>query len=113
MSGLRTLGDQAEDRAAQFLQDQGFTIITRNFSTRSGELDIVALEAEMLVFVEVKLRRASAPEEAITPTKAKRLRSAAREYLEKMGESLRPYRFDLLAMTANEVRHHRQVMQSD
>ncbi len=113
MPGLRKLGDQAEDRAALYLIESGFTIVTRNFSTKSGELDIVALEAEMLVFIEVKLRRSSAPEEAITATKAKRLRAAAREYLQKMDEGDRPFRFDLLALTANEVRHHRQVMQSD
>ncbi|MEQ1823812.1 MAG: YraN family protein [Fimbriimonadaceae bacterium] len=113
MSGLRKLGDDAEERAANFLIESGFTIVTRNFSTRSGELDIVALDGELLVFVEVKLRRGSSPEEAITATKATRLRAAAREYLQKMGESERSFRFDLVAVTPAEIRHHQNALQTD
>lgn len=109
----RRLGDEAEERAVRHLIEHGFTIVTRNASSRHGELDIVALEDDQLVFVEVKLRRSGVAEEAVTPEKGRRLRLAAQDYLQGIGDPERSYRFDLIAIDSSGVRHHREVLQRD
>jgi putative endonuclease len=50
----RVLGDEGEERAVQTLKSAGMDIIARNFRSRRGEIDIIALDGETLVFVEVK-----------------------------------------------------------
>jgi putative endonuclease len=52
----RQTGTLAENSAAAFLEAQGFTIITRNFLRRIGELDIVARAGDLLVVAEVRTR---------------------------------------------------------
>lgn len=47
-------GDKGESAAADYLMDRGYTVIQRNFRTRAGEIDIIALKDGVLVFVEVK-----------------------------------------------------------
>ena len=59
MATTRTVGARAESQAAAFLADQGLRIVERNFSCRLGEIDIVALDQQCLVFVEVRTRRQS------------------------------------------------------
>ena len=50
----RLIGDEGENRAATFLEAKGFSIIERNWRTKSGEIDIIAVKNGILVFVEVK-----------------------------------------------------------
>lgn len=103
----RELGAEAEDQAAQHLLSLGYTLITRRYSARGGELDVVALDGDVIVFVEVKARRdGRAPEESITPTKAARLRRAARAYLQEAGTPEHPHRFDVIAIDREGLRHH-------
>lgn len=109
----RRLGDEGEERAVAYLRGIGFTIVTRNAHSRHGEIDIVALDEDLLVLVEVKLRRTSIPEESITPVKAARMRAAARDYLAAIGEPERDFRFDLIAIAGKELRHHRGVLRED
>lgn len=47
-------GNEGEDRAASFLQQKGYDIVDRNWRTRRGEIDIVAVNADYIVFAEVK-----------------------------------------------------------
>lgn len=54
------VGRIGEDLAAHYLEQQGYEIVDRNYRTRYGEIDIVALDGEALVFVEVKTRRSYA-----------------------------------------------------
>jgi putative endonuclease len=77
---------------------------------RQGELDLIALDGEVLVFVEVKQRSAPGyvPEESIGSKKARALRLAGEEYLQEVGED-REIRFDLVAMDADGLRHHRDI----
>ena len=89
-------GAQAETLAARFLAERGLAIVTRNFRTRMGEIDIVARDRETLVFVEVRKRRSAAYGGAIASiTDAKRVRliAAAKAYLAMIGEEP-PCRFD-------------------
>ena len=66
------LGKQGEDMATEYLRRRGYTILDRNFKARYGEIDIIALDHNILVFVEVKTREDASfgtPEEAVTPRK--------------------------------------------
>ena len=65
-------GKLAEDYAVKLLIENSYTIIDRNFHSRFGEIDIIALKEDVLVFVEVKARwslKFGKPEEAVTPSK--------------------------------------------
>ena len=76
-------GKKGDGLACQFLQNEGYRIIERNFRIRGGEIDIVALEGQTLVYIEVKTRTSyqfGRPEEAVTPRKIKFLERAAKFY---------------------------------
>lgn len=109
----RELGVKAEDRAASYLLDLGYSLITRRYVVQGGEIDIVALDGEVLVFVEVKSRRDALPEESLTPRKSSRLRVAAKAYLHAIGSPDHPHRFDLVAVTPEGIRHHSAVLFED
>jgi len=82
--GSRAYGRVAEAGAVQFLTSQGFIIVATNFTTRLGELDIVAMEGTVLCFVEVKARRTrsmASALQAVTLRKQRRILAAAERYL--------------------------------
>ena len=108
MPGVRRLGGDAEDRAAEYLIEKGFTIITRRYKARHGEIDIVALDGDVLVMVEVKERTKPGyiPEESVGVMKARRIGLAASEYVRKNGELEREIRFDLICFDPSGLRHH-------
>ena len=109
----RAKGATAEDLAADFLTAKGMNIIKRNFHFgREGEIDIIARDGNILVFVEVKSRRTSdfgTPEDGVTFAKRKFLRRAAEGYLYVNRLTDRECRFDFVGVdyTKNpaEVRH--------
>lgn len=87
----RQKGNEGEDLAIDFLREKGYKIIEKNFYSRSGEVDIVALDpstssgrgGETLVFVEVKTRWSKAfgePAEAVTPWKLNSIIKTASYY---------------------------------
>ncbi|MCW5937218.1 MAG: YraN family protein [Fimbriimonadaceae bacterium] len=106
MPNLRRLGAQHEDRAAQHLLDMGYSLVARRVKTRSGEIDIIALDGETLVFVEVKFRERGIPEAALDATKERRFHAAVEEYLAKSGSADRPTRYDFIAVTPEAIRHY-------
>jgi len=102
----KALGRQGEDLAAAYLTQQGYEIITRNWRTRSGELDIVARDGDWLVFVEVRARRIGkgaaaptlgSPEESVTPRKQLQLVALADAYLFELPWG-GPWRIDVIAL---------------
>ena len=81
----REIGSFKEQKACEYLCAQGLKIIDRNFSCRSGEIDIIAIKEGVLHFVEVKTRtgdRYGYPSEAVTATKQTRIKKAAEQYLQ-------------------------------
>ena len=95
-------GAAAEALAASYLAARGLTVVHRNYRCRGGEIDLVARDGEMLVFVEVRLRRNRAfgtAAESITAAKRRRLRLAARHYLARLGHEP-PCRFDAVLLDA-------------
>jgi len=96
---LKTLGDNAERLAAEYLQQQGLTLITSNYRCKFGEIDLVMRDAKTLVFVEVRLRTNSkfgGAASSITPAKQRKLAMAAEHYLQKHGQA--NCRFDAILM---------------
>ena len=109
----RALGAAGEAAALHHLERRGFRIVERNVRCRLGEIDLVALDGAVVVFVEVKGnrgRRHGAPEEMVTPRKQRRLTRLALWYLQRRGWLGRPARFDVVAVDwdsagASGVRH--------
>ena len=78
------IGAWGEDQAASFLLENGLQIVGRNYRTPDGEIDLIALEGNTVVFVEVKTRtnmNFGFPEESVTEEKLDHLSGAAEEYL--------------------------------
>ena len=93
-------GELAEDAAESFLRASGYRIVERNLRTKLGEIDFVALDGEVLCFVEVKARLSAEfghAIEAVGPRKRARLARVASLVLAK-NRSQRACRFDVLGL---------------
>ena len=98
-------GDLGEKLAAAFLEERGYKVLEKNYRCPRGEIDIVARQADTLVFVEVRTKKSlcfGSPEESITPVKMARLRAAAAHY-GQAHEGLPPQRrIDVVAIEMNK-----------
>ena len=94
----RVLGDEGERAAARHLKKRGMRVITRGYRTALGEIDLIARDGAILVFVEVKTRRAGHPEEAVTEEKQRRLTMAALHFLRRYKLLNQRCRFDVVAI---------------
>lgn len=98
-------GAQAEALAAAFLAQRGLVVVERNWRRRCGELDLIARDGDMLVFVEVRLRRRGnfgGAAASITTAKQARLIKAAGLYLAKFAHAP-PCRFDAILCDALDL----------
>jgi len=98
----QALGQFGENLAAGYLHGLGYQIVERNWRHEIGELDLVALDGECLVFVEVKTRSTLAcgyPAEAIGAVKLARLRRLAGAYLQQKQPTAEAIRLDVIAVT--------------
>lgn len=94
----RDIGAKAEKLAKDYLADQGLCLVTQNFFSRFGEIDIIMRDGDCLVFVEVRQRVCSdAAIESVTLSKQKKLIKTAEYYLLKSGYECN-CRFDLIAI---------------
>ena len=101
----REIGTWGEDRAAEYLTGKGYRILRRNFSSRTGEIDIICKSGNMTVFVEVKTRRSSTyadPRDFVTYSKQKKLRSAAKWWLSMTKTYDYPARFDVIEVISSD-----------
>lgn len=101
----RALGDAAERRAAEYLQRHGVRLLTRNYSCRGGEIDIVGQDGAIVVFVEVRLRaQLENAADSIDDGKQRRIQHAAEHYLAALDDE--PLcRFDaVLVDSGGEIR---------
>ena len=83
MKHNQKVGKWGEDAVAVYLAERGYEIITRNARTPYGEIDIVAKQADITVFVEVKARTSNKmglPEEAVNPRKQAHMLACAEHY---------------------------------
>ncbi len=94
-------GKKSERLAAEFLDRMGYRILETNYRSKVGEIDIIARDKGVIVFVEVKARASSrfgSPKGAVTPAKQRKISMAALEYLKRSGESGARARFDVVAI---------------
>lgn len=101
-------GLSGEQRAEKYLCDQGMRCEARRYRGSDGELDLVMLDGEAVVFVEVKSRPgkpAGSGLLAVTSDKQRRMINAATVFLAQRGWMDRPARFDVVEISADGVLH--------
>ena len=99
------LGQAGEKAAGDMLTGRGYRVVARNYRVRGGELDLVCLDGDTVVFVEVKTRGPGSlgrPDQAVTPVKRGRLVRAAAAFLSERDWWERPCRFDVVAVLVRE-----------
>ena len=101
--GRIDVGRIGERIARHHLQGKGYRIVDANYQCRWGEVDLIALDGPVWVFVEVRTRRSAAygsPEESVTPAKARRLTLTAQDFLRRRvaDSSNLEWRIDLVAI---------------
>lgn len=105
----RRTGTAYENRAVLFLREKGYQVLEINFYTRFGEIDIIAMDGNYLVFVEVKYRKSTnmgTALESVTPAKQRRIIQSARYYIyHKFFREDIPCRFDVIAFEGEKVIH--------
>lgn len=111
----RAVGTKYEEKAEQFLKEQGIKILCKNFRCKQGEIDIIAIDQKCLVFVEVKYRSSNQkgiPEEAVGIYKQKKICSVAEFFL-----YTHPYysnqmiRYDVVAISGDDIRWHKAAFE--
>lgn len=97
----RAVGDYGEQVACEHLSRCGYEVLDRNWRCAAGELDVVARKDGVLVFCEVKTRRSTrfgSPAEAVTWSKAARLRRLAVAWLRAHGQRAHQIRIDVVSV---------------
>jgi putative endonuclease len=95
------VGRWGENIAAAYLENNGYSLLARNFRTAHGEIDIIGMKGDLLVFVEVKTRRShifAYPEDSVTLRKQSYLLSAAEEYLQNCTFPVESWQFDVITV---------------
>ena len=110
------LGRDAEARARRYLAGAGFEILSSNYRTPAGEIDIIAREGDVLCFVEVRSRADTGsydPLETITYEKRRRIERAAEVYLEALSGPRPAVRFDVVSVKGQRIDLLRDAFQTD
>ena len=104
------LGRTGEATAAAWYEEHGYEILERNWRRREGEVDLIVRRGRTVVFCEVKTRSSDTfgtAAEAVVPAKQRRIRRLAARWLAELtpasGRALVDLRFDVVAITADEV----------
>jgi putative endonuclease len=113
LSAKQRQGQGWEQRALAHLTGHGLRLVESNFSCKSGEIDLILRDGEVLVFVEVRQRAGRAHGGAaasITPAKIRRLVRAAETYLLRFPR-VPPCRFDVIAIDGEHLEWLRDAIQ--
>ncbi|HET8992825.1 MAG TPA: YraN family protein [Rhodococcus sp. (in: high G+C Gram-positive bacteria)] len=118
MGRNQEVGIRGEELAAEHLESAGLVVLERNWRCRYGELDLIAQDGAVLVFVEVKTRTGlgyGTPAEAVTRAKAERLRRLAGLWLADQDRRWDRIRIDVVTVVlvrgkTPEITHRRQVL---
>jgi putative endonuclease len=98
---MKDLGKRGEDLAVALCKAKGFMVIEQNFRTPFGEIDIIAKDGNVFVFIEVKARTGDAygaPFEAVTRGKRDRITKVAMSYMKRFRKEV-PARFDVISIS--------------
>lgn len=117
----RNLGPAGERAAAAYLKKLGYRILARGHRQRLGEIDLIALDGDCIVFVEVKTWQSDSagdPSEAVDRSKQEKLTRAALIYLKRRGLLEHPARFDVVSIVwgskvnVPSVRHFKNAFEA-
>ncbi|MEQ8581811.1 MAG: YraN family protein [Marinoscillum sp.] len=101
-------GKYGEDLAVSYLRKKGFEIVERNYRFRKGEIDLITLlNNEVLVFIEVKLRKGDAygdPETFVSRKQERLIIQAAEDYIFAINWQ-KDIRFDIISITGSQLEH--------
>ena len=104
----KILGVEGEKQAKEFLIEKGYQILKTNYTTKLGEIDIIAKINDVTVFVEVKDRqtkRFGLPREAVTPYKQRKIRLVATQYMQSHKLWDKKVRFDCVEILGDAITH--------
>lgn len=96
-----TYGTRGEIIASNYLINKGYTIVERNYKNKIGEIDIIAKQGNIIVFVEVKTRMSRGfgdPLEAVNYKKQQKIKNVATSYLMKVKKLNSLCRFDVISI---------------
>jgi putative endonuclease len=99
-----TLGNLGEDLAEKYLIENGYKIITQNYRNKIGEIDIIAYEKKVLVFIEVKTRVSTYsgfPYESVNYKKQKKIIKVAQRYIQEKNHSGK-WRVDVVSVLVDK-----------
>ncbi len=99
--------NDGERLAAKYLKKQGYKILLQNYKEKMGEIDIIAMDGEVLVFAEVKQRASDdfgAPREFVTKEKQRKIKNTAQLYMMKT-KHLGNVRFDVVEVLGKDITH--------
>jgi putative endonuclease len=95
-----TFGRRAELLAIDYIRSNGYRVVTSGYRTKGGEVDVIAWDGKILVFIEVKARQnAEPPEDSVGLRKQQRIIRAAQSYISRHRLQESPYRFDIVSVT--------------
>ncbi len=110
---MKELGKKGEDLAAELCNKRGLVVVEKNYRTPFGEIDIIAKDRDVLVFIEVKARAGDiygAPFEAVTQRKREKIRKVALSYIKRFRKEV-PARFDVISISMKEDGPHLEYIQ--
>lgn len=108
MTNTKIYGVTGEQEAKNYLVKKGYKIVKMNFSCKIGEIDIIAMDKDTLVFVEVKARNTAMfglPREAVTAKKQYKIRRIAELYLQRYSTLDQKIRFDVIEILGDKITH--------
>ena len=106
MNTNKQTGQEYEKTAATLLKKAGYKILTTNYLTRMGEIDIIASKEDYIVFIEVKYRKSAnfgAASEFVSKSKQAKIIKSALAYIKKHYLHDKSFRFDVVAITGSET----------
>lgn len=104
----KTYGKVSEILAVKYLKQKKYKILETNFTTKCGEIDVIAMYKKLIIFIEIKARHTQkfgAPREAVTLYKQNKIRTVAQEYLIVNNLTQNYIRFDVIEINNDEIIH--------
>lgn len=117
----KLLGDRGERAAVRFLKNLGYRIVAKQYDNQFGEIDIIAVDGQQLVFVEVKTRKSTAtgePFEAVDRKKQQKLTKLALSWMKQKRRMNQSARFDVISIVwpddaaEPEIQHFRNAFEA-
>jgi len=105
MTYQQRIGRSGEQKAVEYLSEMGYQLLEHNYSSLYGEIDIIALDQDMVVFVEVKTRTSNTfgtPEDSVTATKIEKLQNTALMWLLDHPEAPEDWRIDVISVLIDQ-----------